>query len=405
MVDMYICSSLRRCKSKIQRMAVIFGAAYLTLCALAALSLFPSSDSSEDLPSKVQSAHDNSWHRLFKKGARPRNIFFSSEGQMHETDTEQSNFDDTSNSSRKFVKHALLPNDSSTLENNFRPTELSDIFIGLKTTEKYHESRLLVLFETWLERPDIRAQTYIFTDADDSKFYKETNGHFINTHCANRHTRQGLCCKMGAMFSMYLKSKKRWWCTLDDDNYLNVENLVSLLRSYRHDKDVYIGRPSTATEIVANDKGDGSKRMVMKGPVKSKWRATKFWFGTGGAGVCISRSLALKMSPYASTEEFPRICNRIGLPDDVALGFVIDDLLGVHLTKISQLHSHLNSQSLRNLKDEQVTKAITLSYQLHDEKATIVNVKDAVFNTTQDPTRFKSLHCKFYPNASICPKV
>ena len=139
-------------------MAVIFGAAYLTLCALAALSLFPSSDSSEDLPSKVQSAHDNSWHRLFKKGARPRNIFFSSEGQMHETDTEQSNFDDTSNSSRKFVKHALLPNDSSTLENNFRPTELSDIFIGLKTTEKYHESRLLVLFETWLERPDIRAQ-------------------------------------------------------------------------------------------------------------------------------------------------------------------------------------------------------------------------------------------------------
>ncbi len=208
--DMYIRSSFRRCKSKLQRMAVLFGAAYLTMCFIAALSLFPSSDSSEDLPSKVQTAQEISWHHLpSKKGARPRNIFFSSEGQLHEVETEQSNFDETSNGSRKFVKPALLPNDSSTLENNFRPTELSDIFIGLKTTEKYHESRLLVLFETWLERPDVQAQTYIFTDAEDGKFYKKTNGHFINTHCANKHTRQGLCCKMGAMFSMYLKSKKR----------------------------------------------------------------------------------------------------------------------------------------------------------------------------------------------------
>ena len=143
-----------------QRMVVVFGTAYVTLCIIfiTALSLFSSSESLENHPSKIQGG--NVWHLSSKRGARPRNLFFSSEGQGREEEQtvfESNNIDETSNISKKV---AVVFNDSSsgTVENNFRLTELTDIFIGLKTTEKFHESRLTVLLETWLDRSSVREQ-------------------------------------------------------------------------------------------------------------------------------------------------------------------------------------------------------------------------------------------------------
>lgn len=49
----------------------------------------------------------------------------------------------------------------------------------------------------------------------------------------------------------------------------------------------------------------------------------KFWFATGGAGFCISRSLALRMMPIAGGGKFISIGERIRFPDDVTMGFVI----------------------------------------------------------------------------------
>lgn len=49
----------------------------------------------------------------------------------------------------------------------------------------------------------------------------------------------------------------------------------------------------------------------------------KFWFATGGAGVCISRALALKMLPIAGGGKFVNIGDRIRFPDDVTMGFII----------------------------------------------------------------------------------
>lgn len=36
----------------------------------------------------------------------------------------------------------------------------------------------------------------------------------------------------------------RWFCHFDDDNYVNVPRLVSILQTYNHQEDWYLGRTS-----------------------------------------------------------------------------------------------------------------------------------------------------------------
>ena len=36
----------------------------------------------------------------------------------------------------------------------------------------------------------------------------------------------------------------RWFCHVDDDNYLNTDQLVKLLQTYNHTQHWYIGKPS-----------------------------------------------------------------------------------------------------------------------------------------------------------------
>lgn len=49
----------------------------------------------------------------------------------------------------------------------------------------------------------------------------------------------------------------------------------------------------------------------------------KFWFATGGAGFCISRPLAEKMTHSIEVNNFKVISDCIGFPDDVTVGFII----------------------------------------------------------------------------------
>lgn len=118
--------------------------------------------------------------------------------------------------------------------------------------------------------------------------------------------------------------RRRWFCHVDDDNYVNVRALLKLLASYPHTQDIYLGKPSLdrpiqATERVSESKvvsvpptqayaergglevslqpgGEGSGSLTTC-PLPQ--RPVHFWFATGGAGFCISRGLALKMSPWA----------------------------------------------------------------------------------------------------------
>ncbi|XP_017287321.1 beta-1,3-N-acetylglucosaminyltransferase radical fringe [Kryptolebias marmoratus] len=265
--------------------------------------------------------------------------------------------------------------------------ELKDIFIAVKTTRKYHRSRLELLIQTWVSQA--KEQAYIFTDAEDKDLQLRTGAHIINTNCSAAHNRQALCCKMSVEYDKFIESQKKWFCHVDDDNYVILPSLLGLLSSYHHSQDIYLGRPSLNHPIEAAErvKSDGSV-------------SVKFWFATGGAGFCISRGLALKMSPWASLGNFISTAEKIRLPDDCTIGYIIEALLEVKLTHTNLFHSHL--ENLQKLPADTLLDQVTLSYGGFENRGNVVSIVKS-FSLTEDPTRFKTVHCRLYPETEWCP--
>lgn len=258
-----------------------------------------------------------------------------------------------------------------------------DLFIAVKTTGRFHRQRLGLLLDTWISRN--MQQTYVFTDGEDEVLRKLMGSHLINTNCSAAHTRQALSCKMALEYDTFIISGKKWFCHLDDDNYLNSESLLKLLSQYSHTQDVYIGRPSLERPIEA--------------PAKPGTAETaRFWFATGGAGFCLSRGLALKMKPWASGGAFVTTAEHIRLPDDCTVGYIVEALLGASLTRCPLFHSHLESLAL--VFD--INKQVTLSYGAEGNNRNAVSVKGP-FSVEEDPTRFRSIHCLLYPDTPWCP--
>ncbi|XP_050526409.1 fringe glycosyltransferase isoform X2 [Daktulosphaira vitifoliae] len=223
-----------------------------------------------------------------------------------------------------------ITDDSSIIQLN--DSVLKNVFISIKTTGRNHLTRLPVIIKTWFQLA--QDQTWFFTDTDDNHLSHITGGHVINTNCSATHSRRALCCKMSVELDMFLETKKKWFCHVDDDNYLNVPTLNELLKSFDPLGDWYLGRTSTTKPLV----------------VRTKTQKTSFWFATGGAGFCLSRALVLKMAPISGNGRLMAIGDRIGLPDDVSVGYVIEHLLKIHLTRIEQFHSHL--EPMRLIKKE-----------------------------------------------------
>lgn len=267
------------------------------------------------------------------------------------------------------------------------PLDFKDIFIAVKTTRKYHKSRLELLIQTWVSRH--KEQTFIFTDGEDKELQTRTGVNLINTNCSAAHTRQALCCKMSVEYDKFIESQKKWFCHVDDDNYVILPSLLGLLSSYHHSQDVYLGRPSLdhAIEAAERVKSDGSV-------------SVKFWFATGGAGFCISRGLALKMSPWASLGNFISTAEKIRLPDDCTIGYIIEALLEVTLTHTHLFHSHL--EKLQKLPTDTVLEQVTLSFGGFENRRNVVSIVGG-FSLADDPTRFKTVHCLLYPETSWCP--
>ncbi|XP_078093542.1 beta-1,3-N-acetylglucosaminyltransferase lunatic fringe-like isoform X2 [Mustelus asterias] len=268
-----------------------------------------------------------------------------------------------------------------------KKVELRDVFIAVKTTHKFHKSRLELLLETWISRA--WRQTYIFTDGEDEELTIRTGHRVINTNCSSAHSRQALSCKMAAEYEVFIASRLRWFCHVDDDNYVNVRALLALLSSFPPTRDVYIGKPSLDRPIEASEKLPNNKT-----------RSVFFWFATGGAGFCINRGLALKMAPWASDGHFTHTAERIRLPDDCTIGYIIESLLGVKLVPSPLFHSHL--ENLQLVSKSQVQSQVTLSYGTFENKQNIIEIKGA-FSVDEDPSRFKSVHCLLYPETPWCP--
>ncbi|XP_053309263.1 beta-1,3-N-acetylglucosaminyltransferase radical fringe [Spea bombifrons] len=268
-----------------------------------------------------------------------------------------------------------------------KPLRVEDLFIAVKTTKKYHKSRLSLLMQTWISRAKL--QTFIFTDWEDQELRQEAGDQMVNTNCSSVHTRQALCCKMAVEYDKFVLSGKKWFCHVDDDNYVNVRALVDLLSALSPSRDVYVGRPSLNHPVETPDrvKGDGSVTL-------------KFWFATGGAGFCISRGLALKMSPWASMGNFISTAEKVRLPDDCTIGYIIEGLLEVKMQHSNLFHSHL--ENLERLSPDSLLQQVTLSYGGPENQRNVVRVSGP-FSVKEDPTRFKSVHCLLYPDTSWCP--
>ncbi|XP_029432446.1 beta-1,3-N-acetylglucosaminyltransferase lunatic fringe [Rhinatrema bivittatum] len=261
-----------------------------------------------------------------------------------------------------------------------------DVFVAVKTTLKFHDSRLGLLLDTWVsENPQ---ETFIFTDGEDEKLKKRT-GNVINTNCSAAHSRQALSCKMAVEYDKFIESGRKWFCHVDDDNYVNMRTLVKLLSNYAHTQDIYIGKPSLDRPIQATERIS-----------ENKMHPVHFWFATGGAGFCISRGLALKMSPWASGGHFMSTAEKIRLPDDCTIGYIIESVLGVKLLRSNLFHSHL--ENLQQVSKSEIHKQVTLSYGMFGSKRNSIPLKGA-FSVEDDPSRFRSVHCLLYPDTPWCP--
>ncbi|KAG9476876.1 beta-1,3-N-acetylglucosaminyltransferase lunatic fringe [Eleutherodactylus coqui] len=276
------------------------------------------------------------------------------------------------------------------LEGSKPPVEdiaADDVFIAVKTTKKFHRSRMDLLMDTWISRN--KEQTYIFTDGEDEELQQKTEN-VISTNCSAAHSRQALSCKMAVEYDKFIESNKKWFCHVDDDNYVNVKTLIKLLSRYSHTNDIYIGKPSLDRPIQATERIS-----------ESKMRPVNFWFATGGAGFCISRGLALKMSPWASGGHFMNTAEKIRLPDDCTIGYIIESVLGVKLIRNNLFHSHL--ENLHQVPQSEIHNQVTLSYGMFENKRNAILMKGA-FSVEEDPSRFRSIHCLLYPDTPWCPK-
>ncbi|XP_028701338.2 beta-1,3-N-acetylglucosaminyltransferase lunatic fringe isoform X1 [Macaca mulatta] len=268
------------------------------------------------------------------------------------------------------------------------PLAPRDVFIAVKTTKKFHRARLDLLLETWISRH--KEMTFIFTDGEDEALARHT-GNVVITNCSAAHSRQALSCKMAVEYDHFIESGRKWFCHVDDDNYVNLRALLRLLASYPHTRDIYIGKPSLDRPIQATERVS-----------ENKVRPVHFWFATGGAGFCISRGLALKMSPWASGGHFMNTAERIRLPDDCTIGYIVEALLGVPLIRSGLFHSHL--ENLQQVLTSELHEQVTLSYGMFENKRNAVHVKGP-FSVEADPSRFRSIHCHLYPDTPWCPRT
>ncbi|XP_062057951.1 beta-1,3-N-acetylglucosaminyltransferase manic fringe [Lepus europaeus] len=270
-----------------------------------------------------------------------------------------------------------------------RPLQLPDVFIAVKTTRAFHRSRLELLLDTWVSRT--RRQTFVFTDSPDEGLQERLGSHLVVTNCSTEHSHPALSCKMAAELDAFVISGRRWFCHVDDDNYVNPRALLQLLNSFPQSRDVYVGRPSLNRPIHASEPQPHNRS-----------RLVQFWFATGGAGFCINRRLALKMAPWASGSRFMDTSALIRLPDDCTVGYIVERKLGGRLQPSPLFHSHL--ETLQLLGAAQLLEQVTLSYGVFEGKLNVIKLQGP-FSPEEDPSRFRSLHCLLYPETPWCPQL
>jgi len=286
----------------------------------------------------------------------------------------------------------LTPANSSPPTTKHQNLQLTDITHTIKTTSRYNGKRLETILLTWF--PLVANHTWVITDAPSIPIDVKTNGRLISTPCLNKHWARPLTCKMNVEYDTYMtRGDTAWWCHWDDDNYVNMDALLTLLRKYDSTKPWYIGRPSHKINI------------------KYKGENTTLVFAHGGCGFCLSRALAHKMAPYARNGKMTALLDELvpSVNDDCVVGFIVGKILKVALTVTVLMHSHnrMHATKMKSLTSAQLNHQVSLSYSFPMDVCLDLSDIERTFSKKDDPTRFYSVHCFLYPEKAslLCKDV
>jgi fringe protein len=83
------------------------------------------------------------------------------------------------------------------------------------------------------------------------------------------------------------------------------------------------------------------------------------------------------------------------------MGYIAEHVLKTPLTVVAEFHSHLEPQRFLG-SGSAVDDQIYFSYSKYGNEMNVIAIEG--FVAEEDPTRFKSLHCRLFPNFSWCPR-
>ncbi len=243
-----------------------------------------------------------------------------------------------------------------TQENISFSSTIIDQTIILIRTSHYCQLRLDYLRQSWIPTSfSEQSNIYILTDnisKYSNKILLNSFKNIIEANCSETHNRFDLCCKTAHEFELFYNlsqknSNLRWMCRFDDDQYVNLNNLYTLLSKIDSSKPYYVGRRG--------------KYFRSKIPRQNR----TYLFATYGAGVCFSRPLLEKLRPYVNKTIFPYGCINGTVSDDGYVGYFIGLILNISLFSLNDLfHSHLEQldNSFRLFNIEYLQKSITFGF-------------------------------------------
>ncbi|XP_065890244.1 beta-1,3-glucosyltransferase-like [Dysidea avara] len=167
-----------------------------------------------------------------------------------------------------------------------RSLSLSDIHIGVKTTEKFHNTRLPILKDTWGKEA-----------GDSICYYSEIEDTAAGTTSLGiPNIESGYCSKMYAILKRAATHEelvtKSWLIITDDDTLLSVPRLLKMLACYNPMEPILMGE---------------TYGFMAHQPVG-------YTYITGGGGMVLSRSAVDRIISRGRT------CPRDDYPDDMFLG-------------------------------------------------------------------------------------
>ena len=130
-----------------------------------------------------------------------------------------------------------------------------------------------------------------------------SNYHLIDTGCHSHYKSASLSCKLGKEFDAYILSGRKWWCHLDDDVYLQVDNLMTYLSKLDWRQDFFGGRSPYDTPI---------------GPYKYQGVEYSVQFLAGFA-FCMSKTTAEKIQPLVGNGGLFKVSNSFSDKDVIRL--------------------------------------------------------------------------------------